>query len=491
MLHLPAPAGLPTPHGPLHARGATITPGWALLGHPAGAFVELRWTETALEVQADPLGIRQVFWTEHRGRLHLATRLRALLPVTGARHDPAAIRRYLSFGFMTGEDTGLLGLRRLPPGHRLRWDGAAHVERTWSLQERLDPELADPDSAAAAVLAAGRAAVPRGRAALYLSGGLDSSAVAAWADPSEITAYTLDLGKETADREAAEQVARHLHLPLRVVPITDLPEALLAVTRALDLPIGDPVTVPQLLLARAARADGHTTALNGEFGDQLFGGWTNKPMLAAALYGEDPLEEAWLASWHRFHGEPVLAPGVDGGPEDACARVLAPTLQRPNTSLLGRLRLTDLATKGSCSILPRAWQIAAAEGLELRMPLADPALAELAFRLPPTLKLRGAEEKHVLKRAVRGLLPDAVIDRRKAGMGAPANHWLGGPLRELMHDVLSDAAVRRRGLLDPAFVARLRAGEHAAGETRARRLGERVWTLLALELWLRNVVDGG
>ena len=126
----------------------------------------------------------------------------------------------------------------------------------------------------------------------------------------------------------------------------------------------------------------------------------------------------------------------------------------------------------------------------MRVPLFDRELAEASFRLPPSMKLHGACEKYVLKLALQKLLPEAIVWRRKFGMSVPATDWLLGPLAPIAGELLGNEAVKRRGLLRPEYVERLRRGENAPGETRRRRLGEKLWTLVMLEAWLRVFIDG-
>jgi asparagine synthase (glutamine-hydrolysing) len=270
----------------------------------------------------------------------------------------------------------------------------------------------------------------------------------------------------------------------------------------LDLPFGDPVTGPQFLLGRAARAAGLACVFNGEGGDQLFGGWTSKPMIAselyAGLYGDESREETYLRSYHRFYGleDELYTPELRAaafGPGQRRA-VLRPYLSpdaadAPARTFLNRVRLADISLKGSQNILPRAERMANAWALDVRVPLFDRALADTSFRLPPRDKLRGATEKWVLKRAVRKLLPTDIVWRRKFGMSVPVTDWMLGPLRAAADDLLGEDALRRRGLFRPDYVARLRAGKDEPSETRRRRIGEKLWALLALEAWLRRFID--
>jgi asparagine synthase (glutamine-hydrolysing) len=339
---------------------------------------------------------------------------------------------------------------------------------------------------------------------LFLSGGIDSSAIGDELRRAgvEVRALSLDFGEYALEREQAEAVARHLQIPLERIAVDGkaVADVLRDLVWKLDLPFGDAVTGPQYLLARAARERGLTAVFNGEGGDQLFGGWTSKPMVAAAVYGNlyaeetASREEQYLRSYHRFYGleEALYTPAFKaqvGGPGQRRA-LLQPYLSGDRTtSFLGAVRLADIALKGSQNILPRAERMANAWGLDVRVPLFDRALAELAFRLPPQHKLRGASEKHVLKLVMQRRLPSEIVWRRKYGMSVPSTQWLLGSMRPLIDELLGDEALARRGLFQSDLVGRLRRGEHLAGDTRARRLGEKLWALAMLEAWLRIFVD--
>jgi asparagine synthase (glutamine-hydrolysing) len=250
---------------------------------------------------------------------------------------------------------------------------------------------------------------------------------------------------------------------------------------------------------------------NGEGGDQFFGGWTSKPMIAAAIYEgtveDETPEEQYLRSYHRFYGleDQLYTEDLQqrfGGPGQRRA-LLAPYLGDERTrGFLNRVRLTDVSLKGSQNILPRAERIANGHGLDVRVPLFDRALAEFSFRLPPSLKLHGACEKYVLKLAMQGRLPEAVVWRRKFGMSVPMTDWLLGPkpargsaavarggLAPALDELLSEASLQKRGLFRPEYVAQLIRGQDEPFETRRRRVGEKLWALIMLEQWLRIFID--
>jgi asparagine synthase (glutamine-hydrolysing) len=485
-----------------------------------GSFAAAAWDPEAerLTLLSDPFGLRSLCWVEHRGVCYFATELKQLLAIPGlpVELDPVAIQSYLTFSFVAGGRLPVRGVRRLPPGRVAERRRGAWTERPYvRLRESLDPALEDEGAAAARVDALGRAAV-RARlpaaaggeeVGLYLSGGLDSSTVGRWLldEGARVRALSLDFGEHSVERAEAESAARSLGLPLafvdagaaRVAPIlSDL-------AWKLDLPFGDGVTGPHYLLAQAAARAGLTTVWNGEGGDQLFGGWTNKPMILAEVYGDavpTPAgrAESYLGAYHRFYKlegelytEPFAAAVAAEAEGDERQALLVRELGSPDlTTFMGRLRKADIALKGHDNIMPRAERIAGGFGLDLRSPLFDRALAEASFTLPPRDKLQGSCEKGVLKRALAGRLPDEIVWRQKSGMCVPTTDWVLGPLRGAVAELLGPRAVAARGLFRPEYVARLLVGKDRANEIRPRRIGEKLWALVMLELWLRLFIDG-
>jgi asparagine synthase (glutamine-hydrolysing) len=316
-----------------------------------------------------------------------------------------------------------------------------------------------------------------------------------------VRAFSLDFGAHSVEKPQAQLVAEQLKIPLTLVHVTgeDIRSVLADLVWKLDLPFGDPVTGPQYLLGRAARQAGLATVFNGEGGDQLFGGWTSKPMISAQLYAdlyaEDSREGLYLRSYHRFYGleEKLYTPEFRaqvGGPGQRRAH-LRPYLESTDaTTFLNRIRLADMALKGSQNILPRMERMANAWALDVRVPLFDRALAEASFTLPPQLKLHGACEKYILKLILQKRLPREIVWRRKFGMSVPVTDWVLGPLAETLAELLAPQALARRGLFRSEYIATLRQGHNEPNETRRRRVGERLWALAMLEAWLRVFIDG-
>ncbi|ARQ68478.1 asparagine synthetase B family protein [Streptomyces marincola] len=452
----------------------------------------------------DHVGARTLFWARAGDAFAASTSLRALRRwpgVDAGLHLPA-VRSFLTFAYLPGRETLLRGVREALPGRclRLRADGTTAEETFWEPAE----DVADlPPAEHAAALrglledATARRLPEAGPAAVLLSGGVDSSLVTALAarlHDAPVHTYSIAFGPETQDELGySGLVAAHCRTRHRVltVPGSAVAARLPETVALLDSPVGDPLTVPNLLLAEAVAADGMRVVLNGEGGDPVFGGPKNLPMLIHELHREDPSPgaraRAYIDSYRKCHGDlPVLlTPGtlaaLDGAPPPADA--VAPYL-RPGrmTGLLNQLLHANLRTKGAHHILTKVERITAATGLEGRAPLFDRAVVDHAFRVPPVQKLAGTAEKWILKEAVRDLLPATVVDRPKSGMRVPVQQWLNGPLRDLGHDLLLSRAARARGLFRPDTVRTWLRGRG----TLLPRQGGKLWLVLTLELWLRS-----
>ena len=483
------------------------------LRHLDGAFACAWWDgdRRRLTLLRDPFGVRSLYHTEHAGVFYFASELKQLLAVPGlpVRLDPAAVHKYLTFSFVPGEDVPVQGVKRLLPGHVARLEnGKLETRPYFTLQEEIDPRFEDRHKAVRFIRKHCKEAVRRrlngeSEVGLYLSGGVDSSGVALWLKQAgvKVHAFSLDFGERSVEREQARQVAEQLQIPLTMVKVDagDISAVLADLVWKLDLPFGDPVTGPQYLLGRTARERGLEAVFNGEGGDQLFGGWTSKPMISAQLYAnlyeDDSREYVYLHSYHRFYGleEQLYTPEFRRQVGSAGRRkaLLRPYLESgAAATFLNRVRLADINLKGSQNILPRMERVANAWGLDARVPLFDRALAEASFRLPPRLKLHGACEKYVLKLILQKHLPREVVWRRKFGMSVPITDWVLGGLAPAVEDLLGPKALARRGLFREEYVGRLRQGQNEPNETRRRRVGERLWTLAMLESWLRVFIDG-
>ena len=366
---------------------------------------------------------------------------------------------------------------------------------------------------------------------MFLSGGIDSSAVAAFAAPhasGRLQTFAIGFDDPSFDESAhARRVAAFLG--------TDHHEDVLDVRAALDLvaklpelidePLGDGSFLPTYLLSRFARRS-VTVALSGDGGDEVFAGYpTYQAHRLAAVYGRAPAflrdrmirpavdrlpvslanlsvdfrlkrfvagadadaverHAVWMGSFtpaeqRLLFTEPALARMERPPSYDAIRDVAA---HARTASSLARVQYLDLKGYLGEGVLTKVDRASMACSLEVRPPLLDRRVVELAARLPDRLKLRRLTTKYVLKRALRGRLPAEILTRKKKGFGVPFGRWFRAELAPLLAEVLSPDVVRKQGLFRPEKVTRL-IDEHQRGLHDHRK---KLYTLLAFQLWARQ-----
>lgn len=459
----------------------------------------------ALVLLRDHVGTRTAFYARTAAGWVASPSLRTLRrwPGLDTGLNLAAVRSFLTFAYLPGEETLLRGVYELLPGRctRLAADGSVSTVVFWEPAERPSP---DPPERLAADLrawleAATAARLPAGEpVAVLLSGGIDSSLVTALAaklHDHPVHTYSISFGRDLPSELAySGLVATHCHTDHHVLTVSGqaLAARLAGTVALLDSPVGDPLTVPNLLLAEAVAADGMSVVLNGEGGDPVFGGPKNLPMIVHELQRTpgDDRAEAYLRSYRKCYTDLpwLLTPAALRALQDepSPARFVAPYLRPgPMTTLLNQLLHANLRTKGAHHILTKVERLTASQGIEGRSPLFDRAVIDHAFAVPPRFKLHGTVEKWILKQAVRDLLPATIVDRPKSGMRVPVQQWLRGPLRDLSADVLLGPTTRARGLVRPETIRAWLRGEGSVFP----RQGGKLWLVLTLELWLRAFVD--
>ena len=481
-------------------------------GLVSGAFaVAWREPDGTIGLARDPIGERGLFYAKIPGGLIFASTLHAIL-ATGLVQAPiniTAVARYLSYGYVAGADTLLSGITKVLPGEVLRFRNNELVSTLlWSLPAEPDGSAAPDEDALSRQLrgeleqAVIRRLPSSGPVGAFLSGGLDSSLVVALARRlyvDEVLTYSVSFGSEYPNElPYSSLVASHCGTRHHIV---ELPPA--SVLRYLDEsiallsdPIGDPLTVPNALLFReAARQVG--VVLNGEGGDPCFGGPKNIPMLLAELFGDgaEPVtnapaphrERSYLRAHQKCYDDlpEMLTSAARASIADAALEAdLSPFFSDSRwTGLVAKLMAINIALKGPFHILHKVDCVSAPFGVLPRSPLFDRAIVELASAIPPQLKLRGAVEKYLLKRAVRDLLPPSIVDRPKSGMLVPVEAWFKGPLLPDARERLLDG-LTPYGLFNRPYLERLLDGRIAG--VRPRR-GIKIWMLVTLESWLRGI----
>jgi asparagine synthase (glutamine-hydrolysing) len=464
-----------------------------------GMFAVALWDERRgkLVLARDRFGIKPLYLAESGGELAFASELAPLLAL-GADDSPdaEALADYLALGYVAGEATGLAGMRRLLPGNVLVHEGGRSRARPFY---GLEPhELPLEETLAEAVRLHLRSDVPL---AVLLSGGLDSSLVAALAAAEldePLRTFTVGFADaELDEREPARAVAeaigsRHEELVVETQVADDLAE----IAGCLEQPLADPAAIPLWYLSRAVATE-VKVALAGDGGDEVFGGYSRyawdakaarvgRLLPAAALARLVPersgrksvvrraaklLRHAAKPEAERYFAWFSL---LDG---DGRADVFARAFERAPEALtpLGRLQFVDLNTFIPDNLMLKADKLSMAHSLELRVPFLDHRVVECGLGLPDRDKVRGVRTKTAIRALVSDRLPDAIARRPKQGFDPPVDRWLRTDLRELAGDAIEalDAPIDRREakrLLD----------RHARAEVDA---GARLYSLVMLSLW--------
>jgi asparagine synthase (glutamine-hydrolysing) len=485
----------------------------------------------------DRLGIKPLYYAITAHELIFASEIKAILVALDERPalNPAILPEFLATRYIAGEETFFRGVLKLLPGRTLSWsgdDGIARTRRYWRLAVPEDdspaglPARAQELSARldAAVASHLMSDVPLG---LFLSGGLDSSGLAALMAPRAAgPVRTFAVG--FAEREAnelhyARLAARAIGAEHREVVVSPAEyfEAMPRLVWHEDEPPAFTSSVPLYFVSRLAR-EHVKVVLTGEGSDELFLGYERYRVTALNL----ALGAVWNATTprgvraavrrltrtlprplRRFTSRSFLAlePGLrslfcenfavfstpllrellgGSGPHEPYAAALEAQAEAPGDALR-RLSHADLQTY-LVELLMKQDQMSMAASVESRVPFLDHELVEHVVAMPSHFKLRGLRTKAVLRRALAGRVPPPILARRKKGFPVPFGRWLRGPFWPVVEEFVLGPRARARGLFDPATVRRL-ADEHRTG---AWRHGDRLWLLINLEIWQRIFLDG-
>jgi asparagine synthase (glutamine-hydrolysing) len=438
----------------------------------------------------DPIGGRTVYYTA--GKISwIAPQLHSLNPYRSNQLDPISLRDYLTCSFVPGERTMWQDVREIRPGTALKIPGE-QLTSYWQLQERVvESESLEwhGDKLRSRLEQVMREYLPTAEpVGIFLSGGLDSScitALAAQLHDAPIHTYSIHFGAECANElDFSSIVANHWQTHHHILEITfaEMWSKLAETMAYLDDPIGDPLTVPNLLVGKLANKDVSIT-LNGEGGDPCFGGPKNQPMLIDSLYSSvtkgDSLQ-AYLTSFQKCAADlpQLLKPDIFNQVQQPS--IFAADLNS-EMSYLNRLMALNIKFKGADQILTKVNNLTQAAKLQGRSPLFDRRIVEMSMAIPPEYKLSGVQEKAVLKQAVADLLPATIINRPKSGMMVPVQ--LG--FRKYWHRRAKSLLLSRRALIAPYINQDLiREWLSFQGDVWGR-YGVKLWLLVSLELWLQ------
>ncbi len=500
-----------------------------------GMFAVALWqTRTrSLTLARDRAGIKPLYYAPSASRLVFGSEVKAIL-ASGAiapALDPDGLDHYLSYLYTPRDGSIFQGIRKLPPGHRLRLAGGRiDVAPYWTLPTDESFRGTEEDAVVELRRVLGDAVrahmvsdVPIGA---FLSGGVDSSVVVghmAEASPRPVTTFCIGFDEPQFDElDAARRVARHFgtdHHELVVRP--DAIGILDTLVDHFDEPFGDASAVPTWYVSALARQH-VTVVLSGDGGDELFGGYDRYfPHARVARFdwwtgpiGRPLAQAAWPWLRRGRRGRNFLRhvardrrgrylDAVAQFPADEKAALLTPAIReqmdtgRAEAALAARfdrfarldwpsqMMRVDFETYLPEDVLTKVDRMSMAHSIESRVPLLDPAVVAFAAALPSAMKIKGTRRKHIFKRAAASLLPPDVLARRKQGFGLPVGAWFRGGLRDLCADTLQSPRARQRGFFRAGYIDRL-IREHTTGQ---REHTLRLWQLIVFERWLQRYLD--
>lgn len=485
-------------------------------GNPDSPDAWVKVQGDSLILGREPFGRVPLYWTVREQAIWFASRLQLLLPIIETPQvSIPGLYGYSCFSYVPTPLTPVADIFAVPAGTQLSFTSPSPLTyTTHRLHEwREAPVLIQDENEARAQLqtllkdAIHREIthLPSEPVGVFLSGGIDSSTVAALLVQAgvKVRAYALDFSpvlpnNSLSELPLAQQVADFLHIPLVKVEVTPqkIRKAIARAAVALDLPFGDGATLPLFLLGEVASLE-TSVIFNGENGDQLFAGWTNKPLIAASVYntenpaGAKDFNQHYLDTFHALYGyeaqsyQPDVYARVQTlNPQDWLQEALDPTFC---SDLLARLRRASLMLKGAQNIQPRANNLALSQGLWARSPFCDFNLTEWTFQLPGEFLLQGACEKYILKRAVESWLPPEVVWREKQGMAVPITALCLNSLRSEVRSWLSPSRLRAQGIWQPQLAYRTLSGE-LGGRTRGGRIGRILWLLMMWQVWQSTIL---
>jgi asparagine synthase (glutamine-hydrolysing) len=510
--------------------------------HLRGMFAFVIWDTRSQKMFAarDRLGIKPFYYLHDNDKFLFGSEIKALLAYPGVRAEfnQQVLPEYLAFGYVSGVDTFFTGIRKLPPGHTmtLAADGNSDIRQYWDLniqpgEERPEQYYVDTyrgmlEQAVASHL---MSEVPLG---VFLSGGLDSSIVAALATKARggpLQTFSVGYAEQRySELPYARMVAQHLGSDHHEVTMTRQVffDTLPKLVWHEDEPIAWPSSVSLYLVAQLARQH-VTVVLTGEGSDETLAGYTRyawtlwnrkgdsvyRSLTPAGLRAllrngitsaplgsalRRKLEHTFIgrdgASWESFYFDNFYS----AFSAEEQARLFRPDVRERSNAyansigfwkkcsgeLLPRLLYTDIKTY-LVELLMKQDNMSMAASIESRVPFLDHKLVEFALQIPPKYSVHGMAGKDVLKKIARDLLPDAITDRKKLGFPTPWSGWLAGKQLDELEQMLAGPRALERGMFEPVALKTL------FGEQRAhiRDNTNRIWRLLNLETWFRVFID--
>jgi asparagine synthase (glutamine-hydrolysing) len=487
----------------------------------------------------DRLGKKPLYYASIDGTFLFASELKAILtyPNFSRKIDPLSLMKYLFYEFIPCPHTILCDARKLLPASYLIWEKErVEIKEYWSPSygEGIENNLVEREVGDRILELLRRSVkrrlisdVPLG---IFLSGGIDSSAIAALAQqeaPGKVKTFSIGFEDPSFDESNyASLVSKFLgteHFEQRMTP-KDLLDIIPHLPDILDEPMADASILPTYLLSKFTR-EFVTVALGGDGGDELFAGYPTylahklawqyerflgnlhpvinflgdllpvsdnnisfdfkvKKFLSGIGYPDGIRNSVWLGSFSfQDIGKVVSSEILNYYDRIKLIEEISSYKEGiPIKDPLTFLQYLDLKLYLQESILVKVDRASMACSLEVRAPFLDYELVEFVMGLPSGLKLKGLTSKYILKKVMKNILPREVIQRKKKGFGVPIAKWVKGPLKDFFGDLLSPDRIKREGFLNPEYVASL-LQDHLLNKKDNRK---QLWTLLVWELWVNR-----
>ena len=506
--------------------------------HFNGMFAIGIWDEKKkrLVLARDRLGKKPLYYSLINGTFLFASELKAIMlyPSFPRKVDPSSLMKYLFFEFIPCPHTIFEDAKKIPAASYLIWDkNGIEVKQYWSPfdSKRGDQNLSEAEAESRMMELLKESVkrrlisdVPLG---VFLSGGIDSSAITALAQkevPGKIKTFSIGFEDASFDESryaslASKYIGTEHHE--RTMTPNDLLNIVPSLPDILDEPMADASILPTYLLSKFTR--GYVTvALGGDGGDELFAGYPTyiahkfaryyerllgalhpmairlanllpvsddnisfdfkvKKFLAGIGYPHGIRNSVWLGSFSFSDLTKALSPGLSNYFDETriVSEIALHEKEFPLKDQIGLVQYLDLRLYLQESILVKVDRASMASSLEVRAPFLDHELVGFVMGLPSRYKLNGLTSKYILKRALKNYIPDEIIHRKKKGFGVPIAKWVKGELRELFGDMLSSNRIKREGFLNAEYVTQL-LEDHLANKKDNRK---QLWTLLVWELW--------
>lgn len=520
--------------------------GLELVNKLNGIFAFAIWDsrKNQLFLARDGMGVKPLYYSETSKGFLFASEIKAILKESSVSREinPVALASHITYLWSPAPSTMLKSVKKLEPGSAIVV-GKGKVNNKWIFYKPIlnhqitnisvnDAKISVRKSIKTAVERQMISDVPVGA---FLSGGLDSSAITAFARDKvtneRLKCFTISMDNKTSKEEGiaadlpyAKKIAKHLGVDLLTIHVgPEMADELATMIYHLDEPQADPASLNTLFISRLARQHEIKVLLSGAGGDDIFTGyrrhralmmekyWSYLPLnirkvmsAVAKKLPDNPTSIRRIAKAFRYsdlEGDSRIAsyfnwldPKTANNLISSDLREELPSINPLENSLanipnsvpaLNKMLYLEQKHYLADHNLNYTDKMSMAAGVEVRVPLLDPDLVELASSLPLHFKQNGKEGKWIFKKAMEGILPNEVIYRPKTGFGAPIRAWIHGPLKTLVYDVLSESSIKKRKWFNPIAVTKL-LNDDKKGKIDA---SYSIFALLCIELWARIFLD--